>query len=142
MMRAQATFYQMMQHNGEDVPVFASRLQEQGSLLGTLYSAEELKGKFVQGLAPGFGGFLAAVGPSHEDESHEDKSHEDKSHEDESVMALITQTADLAQGVAFIAQHSTGKLSNFSSGPTSSPAPQIRVGRSRLLAITVPDEKS
>jgi hypothetical protein len=137
MMRAQATFYQMMQHTGEDVPVFASRLQEQGSLLGTLYSAEELKGKVVQGLAPGFGGFLAAVGPSHEDESHEDKSHED-----ESVMALITQTADLAQGVAFIAQHSTGKLSNFSSGPTSSPAPQIRVGRSRLLAITVPDEKS
>jgi hypothetical protein len=68
MMRAQATFYQMMQHTGEDVLVFASRLQEQAGLLGTLYTAEELKGKFVQGLAPGVGGFLPAVGPSHKDE--------------------------------------------------------------------------
>jgi hypothetical protein len=39
-------------------------------------------------------------------------------------------------------QYSTGKLSTFSSGPTSSPTPQIRVGRSLLLAITEPDEKS
>jgi hypothetical protein len=49
MMRAQAAFYQMMQHPGEDVPVFASRLQEQAGLLSTLYTAEELKSKFVQG---------------------------------------------------------------------------------------------
>jgi hypothetical protein len=63
MMRAQATFYQMMQHPAEDVPVFASRLQEQAGLLGTLYTAEELIGKFVQGLAPGLSGLLAAVGP-------------------------------------------------------------------------------
>jgi hypothetical protein len=107
--------------------LIASRLQEQAGLLGTLYTAEELKGKFVQGLAPGVGGFLAAVGPSHKDES---------------FMALVTRTADLDQGVTSIAQHSTGKLSTFSSRPTSSPAPQIRVGRSRLLAITEPDEKS
>jgi hypothetical protein len=127
MMRAKAAFYRMMQHPGEDVPLFASRLQEQSSLLGTLYTAEELKGKFVQGLAPGVGGFIAAVGPSHKDES---------------FMTLVTQTTDLAQGVTCIAQHSTGKLSTFSSIPTSSPAPQIRVGRSRLLAITEPDEMS
>jgi hypothetical protein len=57
-------------------------------------------------------------------------------------MALVTRTADLTQGVTSIAQHSTGNLSTFSSGPTSSPTPQIRVGRSRLLAITEPDEKS
>jgi hypothetical protein len=43
MMRDQAAFYQMMQHPGEDVPLFASRLQEQPGLLGTLYTAEELK---------------------------------------------------------------------------------------------------
>jgi hypothetical protein len=60
-MRAQAAFHQMMQHPGEDVPLFASRLQAQAGLLGTLYTAEELKGKFVQGLAPGVGGFLEAV---------------------------------------------------------------------------------
>jgi hypothetical protein len=48
MMRAQAAFYQMMQHTGEDVPLFASRLQEKAGLLSTLYTAEELKGKFVQ----------------------------------------------------------------------------------------------
>jgi hypothetical protein len=59
----------MMQHPGEDVSVFASRLQEQAGLLGTLYTAEELKGKAFQGLAPGVGGFLAAVGPSHKDKS-------------------------------------------------------------------------
>jgi hypothetical protein len=117
----------MMQHPGEDVPVFASRLQEQSGILGTLYTAEELKGKFAQGLAPGVGGFLAAVGPSDKDES---------------FMALITRTADLAQGVTSIAQHSIGKLSTFSSRPTRSLTPQIRVGRSQLLAITVPDEKS
>jgi hypothetical protein len=35
-MRAQAAFYQMMQHPGEDVPLFASRLQEQAGLLGIL----------------------------------------------------------------------------------------------------------
>jgi hypothetical protein len=81
MMRAQKNFYQMMQHPGEDVPVFASRLQEQFGLLGTLYTADELKGKFVQGLAPGIGGFLAAAGPSHKDES---------------FMALGTRTANLA----------------------------------------------
>jgi hypothetical protein len=127
MMRAQATFYQMMKHPGEDVSVFASRLQEQAGLLGTLYAAEKLKGKIIQGLAPGIGGFYAAVGPSHKDES---------------FMALDTRTADLAQGVTSIAQHSTGKLSTFPSGPTLSPAPQIRVDRSRLLAITEPDEKS
>jgi hypothetical protein len=46
MMRAQAAFYQMMQHTGENVPLFASRLQEQAGLLGTLYTAEKLKGKF------------------------------------------------------------------------------------------------
>jgi hypothetical protein len=57
-------------------------------------------------------------------------------------MALVSRTADLAQGVTSIAQHSTWKLSTLSSGPTSSPAPQIRVGRSRLLAISEPDEKS
>jgi hypothetical protein len=57
-------------------------------------------------------------------------------------MALVMRTADLAQGVASIAQHSTGKQSTFSRRPTSSPAPQIRVGRSRLLAITESDEKS
>jgi hypothetical protein len=57
-------------------------------------------------------------------------------------MALVTRTTDLSQGVTSIAQHSTGKLSTFSSRPTSSPAPQIRVGRSWLLAITEPDEKS
>jgi hypothetical protein len=34
MMRAQATFYQTMQRPGEGVPVFASLLQEQASLLG------------------------------------------------------------------------------------------------------------
>jgi hypothetical protein len=95
--------------------------------LGTLYTTEELKCKFVQGLAPGVGGFLAAVGSSHKDES---------------FMALVTQTADLAQGLTSIAQDSTGKLSTFSSGPTSSPTQQICVGRSRLLAITEPDEKS
>jgi hypothetical protein len=127
MMRAQAAFYQMMQHPGEDVPLFASRLQEQAGLLGTLFTAEDLKGKFVQCLAPGVGGFLAAVGPSHKYER---------------FMALVTRTADLDQGVTSIAQHSTGKLSTFSSRRTSSPAPQIRVGRSRLLAITEPDEKS
>jgi hypothetical protein len=88
---------------------------------------EELKGKFVQGLAPGVGGFFAAVGLSHKDES---------------LMALVTRTADLAQGVTSIAQHSTGKPSIFSSRPTLSPALQIRVCRSRLLAITEPDEKS
>jgi hypothetical protein len=92
--------------------------------MGTLYTAEELRGKFVQGLAPGVGGFLAAVGPSHKDEI---------------FMALVTRTADLAQGVTSIAQHSTGKRSTFSSGPTSSPAPQIRVDCIRLLAITEPD---
>jgi hypothetical protein len=32
MMRAQAAFYQVMQHPGEDVPLFASRLQEQDGL--------------------------------------------------------------------------------------------------------------
>jgi hypothetical protein len=127
MMRAQATFYQMMQHPGEYVPVFTSRLQEQAGLLRTLYTAEELKGKFVQVLAPGVGGFLAAVGPSHKDES---------------FMALVTRTADLAQGVTSIAQHSSGKLPTFSSEPMSSPTSQIRVGRSRLLAVTEPDEKS
>jgi hypothetical protein len=57
-------------------------------------------------------------------------------------MSLVTRTADLAQGVTSIAQHSTEKLSTFSTGPMSSPTPQIRVGRSRLLAITEPDEKS
>jgi hypothetical protein len=36
MMQAQAAFYQMMQHPGEDFPLFASRLQEQAGLLGTL----------------------------------------------------------------------------------------------------------
>jgi hypothetical protein len=106
--------------------VFASRLQEQAGLLGTLYTAEELKGKFVQGLAPGVGAFLAAVGPSHKDES---------------FMALVTRTADLAQGVTSIAQHSTGKLVTFSSGSTSSSTPQNRIGRSWLLPITEPDEK-
>jgi Retrotransposon gag protein len=100
MMRAQAAFYQMTQHPGEDVPLFASRLQEQAGLLVTLYTGEELKGKFVQGLAPGVGVFLAAVGPSDKDES---------------FMALVTRTADLAQGVTSIAQHSTGKLYTFSS---------------------------
>jgi hypothetical protein len=40
MMRVQANLYQMMQHPGEDVTVFASRLQKQASLLGTLYTAE------------------------------------------------------------------------------------------------------
>jgi hypothetical protein len=109
MMRTQAAFYQMMQHPGEDVLLLASRLQEQAGLLGTLYTAEELKGKFVQGLAPGVCGFLAAVGPSHKDES---------------FMALVTWTADLAQGVTSIAQHSAWKVSTFSSGPTSSPVPQ------------------
>jgi hypothetical protein len=89
-MRAQAAFYQMMQHHGEDVSLLASRLQEQAGLLGTLYTAEELKGKFVQGLAPGVGEFLAAVCPSQKDES---------------LMALVTRTADLAQGVTFITQH-------------------------------------
>jgi hypothetical protein len=127
MMRAQATFYQMKQYPGEDVLVFASRLQEQAGLLGTLYTAKELKGKFAQGLAPGVGGFLAAVGPSHKDER---------------FMALVTRTADLAQKVTSIAQHSTGILSTFSSGPTSSPTPKIRVGSSRLLSITEPDERS
>jgi hypothetical protein len=39
MMRAQAVFYQMMQHPGEDVSLFACRLQEQAGLLGTLYTA-------------------------------------------------------------------------------------------------------
>jgi hypothetical protein len=116
-----------MKHLGEDVPLFASRLQKQAGQMGTLYIAEEQKGKFVQGLAPGVGGFLAAVGSSHKDES---------------FMALVTRTADLAQGVTSIAQHSTGKLSTFSSRPTSSPAPKLRVDRSRLLAITEPDEKS
>jgi hypothetical protein len=86
-----------------------------------------LKGKFVQGLAPGVGRFLAAVGPSHKDER---------------FMALVTRTADLAQGVASIAQHSSGKLSTFSSGSTSTPAPKIRVGRSRLLAITEPSSSN
>jgi hypothetical protein len=57
-------------------------------------------------------------------------------------MALVTRTADLEQGVTSIAQHSTGKVSTFSNGPTSSPAPQIRVGRTRFLAIIDPDEKS
>jgi hypothetical protein len=128
MIRAQAAFYQMMQYPREDVPLFASRRQEQAGLLGTLYIAEDLKGKLVQCLAAaGVRGFLAAVGPSHKDES---------------FLALVTRTADLAQGVTSIAQHSTGKLSTFSSGSTSSPAPQIRVGSSRLLAITEPDEKS
>jgi hypothetical protein len=127
MMRAQAAFYQMMQHHGEDVPVFASRLQEKAGLLCTLCTTEELKGRFVHGLAPGAGGFLAAVGPSHKDES---------------FMSLVTRIADLAQGVTSIAQHSTGRQSTFSSGPTSSPAPQIRVCRSRLLAITVGKSRS
>jgi hypothetical protein len=95
--------------------------------LGTLYTAEELKGKVVQDLAPGVSGFLAAVGSSHSDES---------------FMDIVTRTADLAQEITSIAQHSTGKLSTFPSGPTPSPAPQIRVGRYRLLAITEPDEKS
>jgi hypothetical protein len=67
----------MMQHPGEDVPLFASRLQEQAGLLGTLYTAEELKGKFVQGLTPGVGGFLAAVGPSHKDEKNYGSSYAD-----------------------------------------------------------------
>jgi hypothetical protein len=40
MMRTQAAFYQMMQHAGEDVPLFASRLHEQAGLLGTLYTTE------------------------------------------------------------------------------------------------------
>jgi hypothetical protein len=57
-------------------------------------------------------------------------------------MVLVTRTADLAQGVTSIAQHSTSKQSTFSSGLMSSPTPQIQVGRSRLLAITDPDEKS
>jgi hypothetical protein len=127
MMRAQATFYQMMQHPGEDFPVLASRLQEQADLLGTLYTAEDLKDKFVQGLAPGVGGFLAAVGPSHKDEI---------------FMALVTRAAELAQGVTSIAQKYTGKLSTFSSGPPSSTTPQIRVGLSRLLSITEPDDRS
>jgi hypothetical protein len=127
MMRAQATFYQMMQHPGEDDPVLASRLQEQAGLSGTLYTAEELKGQFSQALAPGVGWLFAAVGPSHKDES---------------FIPLVTPTADLAEGVFSISQHSTGKLSTFSSGLTSSPIPQIRVGRSRLLSITEPDEKS
>jgi hypothetical protein len=127
MIQAHATSYQMMQHPGEDAPLFARRLQEQAGLLGTLYTAEELKGKLVQGLAPGVGELLAAVGPSHKDER---------------FVALVTRTVDMAQGVTSIAQNSTGKLSTFSSGPTSSPAPQIRVGRSRLLAITELDEKS
>jgi hypothetical protein len=126
MMRAQATFYQMMQHPGEEVPVFASRLQEQAGLLGTLYTAEELKGKFVPGLAPGVGRYLTTVGPSDKDES---------------FMALLTRTADLAQGVTSIAQHSTGKISTFSGGAMSSTTLQIRVSCSRLLAITDPDEK-
>jgi hypothetical protein len=117
----------MIQHPWEDAPVFANRLQEQAGLLGTLYTAEALKGKFVQGLDPGVGGFLAAVGPIHKDES---------------FMALVTRTSDLAQGVTSIRQHSTEKLFTFSSEPTSSPTSQIRVGRSRLLAITEPDEKS
>jgi hypothetical protein len=119
MMRAQAAFYQMLQHPGEDVPLFASRLQEQAGLLGTLYTAEELQGKFFQGLAPGVGGFLVAVGPSHTNES---------------FMALVTRTTDLAQGVSSISQHSTGKLSTFSSGLMSSPAPQICAGRSRFTS--------
>jgi hypothetical protein len=57
-------------------------------------------------------------------------------------MALVMRIAELAQGVTSIAQLSTGKLSTFSGRPTSSPASQIRVGLSRLLAITEPDEKS
>jgi hypothetical protein len=57
-------------------------------------------------------------------------------------MALVTRTADLAQGVTSIAQHFTEELSTFSIRPTSSPTPQIRFGRSRLLAITELDEKS
>jgi hypothetical protein len=57
-------------------------------------------------------------------------------------MALVTRTGDLAQGVTSIAQHSAGKLSTFSRKPTSSPAQQIRIGSSRLLAITELDEKS
>jgi hypothetical protein len=56
--------------------------------LDTLYTAEELMGKFVQGLAPGAGDFIAAVDPSHKDES---------------FMVLVTRTADLAQGVTSIA---------------------------------------
>jgi hypothetical protein len=88
-MRAQATFHQMMQHPGEDVLAFASRLQEQAGLLGTLCTAEELKCKFVQGLVPGVFGFLTAVGPSHKYES---------------FMALVTRTADLAQGVTSITE--------------------------------------
>jgi hypothetical protein len=117
-----------MQHPGEDVQVFASQLQEQQTcLLSTLYTAEELKGKFSQGFAPGVGELFAPVGPSHKDER---------------FMALVTRTADLAQGVTFIAQHSTGKLSTFYRGPTSSPTTQICVGRSRLLAIIEPGEKS
>jgi hypothetical protein len=80
MMRAQETFYQIMQHPGEDVPVFAGRLQEQAGLLGTLYTAEVLKSKFVQGLAPGVDGILAAIGPSHKGES---------------FMALVTRTGQL-----------------------------------------------
>jgi hypothetical protein len=46
-----------------------------------IYTARELKGKLVQGLTPGVGGFLADVGPSHKDEN---------------FMALVTRTADLA----------------------------------------------
>jgi hypothetical protein len=45
----------MKQRPGEDVTVCASRLQEQAGLFDTLYAAEELRGKFVQGLAPGGG---------------------------------------------------------------------------------------
>jgi hypothetical protein len=119
-MGAQETFCQMMQHPGEDVTVFASRLQGHAIIFGKLYTAQELKGKFVQDLAPGVGGFLTAFGPSHNDER---------------FMAIVTQTADLAQDVISTSQHSTRKLS-------TSPAERrlllhtIRVCRSRLLAIT------
>jgi hypothetical protein len=53
----------MMQHPGEGVPVLASRPQEQAGLLGTLYTANELKGKFVQGLLLVLVGFSQLLAP-------------------------------------------------------------------------------
>jgi hypothetical protein len=41
MMRAQATFYEMMQHSGGDVTVFASRLQEKSGLISVFQSAND-----------------------------------------------------------------------------------------------------
>jgi hypothetical protein len=57
-------------------------------------------------------------------------------------LCVVTRTADLVEGVSTIGHYSIDKLSKFITGSPSSLAPQVRVGRFRLLAIAELDNYS